>query len=160
MTEHQYGPPPQAPQPPPRQAKVKKTKKWPWVLGLILAFGLGAAVGSAGKTTPASSSAAPTTVTVAAPVGGAVAPAQPPAAPAEPKTDFGDGTYLVGTDIAVGSYKSNGPREGGVGQCYWARLKDDSGSNIIANGFGAGATRVTVKKGEYLQVTGCDFTKA
>jgi hypothetical protein len=67
--------------------------------------------------------------------------------------------YLVGTDIAAGSYKASGPRPGGIGDCYWARLKDDSGSNIIANDLAAGATRVTVKNGEYLEVKGCDFIK-
>ena len=44
--------------------------------------------------------------------------------------------------------------------CYWARLKDDSGSNIIANNAGQGAARLTVKAGEYLQITGCDWTRA
>lgn len=149
---------------PPAAAKAKKPRRWPWILGILAAFGLGAAVGSAGNSpapAPAAASAVPTapaSATVAAPA--TQQPATQPAAPAEPKTEFGDGTYLVGTDIAVGSYKSTGPRPGGVGQCYWARLKDDSGANIIANNLGAGATRVTVKKGEYLQITGCDFTKA
>lgn len=151
----QYAPPP-AP-------RVKKPRRWPWVLGILAAFGLGAAVGSSGSS-PTAAPAASTSTTAGAPAPStAAAPAtQAPAtaAPDGPKTEFGDGTYLVGTDIAVGSYKSSGPRPGGVGQCYWARLKDDSGSNIIANNLGAGATRVTVKKGEYLQITGCDFTKA
>lgn len=145
--------------PPPAR---KKPRRWPWILGILAAFGLGAAVGGAGGSTPAPV-AASTSAVATAPAGSTAvaAPAtQQPAAAAGPKTDFGDGTYLVGTDIAVGSYKSSGPRPGGVGQCYWARLKDDSGANIIANNLGAGATRVTVKKGEYLQVTGCDFTKA
>jgi hypothetical protein len=149
--------------PPPPATKAKKPRRWPWILGILAAFGLGAAVGSAGGSTPAPAGAGASTSAVA--TSPAHSTAAPPAttqaaAPAGPKTEFGDGTYLVGTDIAVGSYKSSGPRPDGVGQCYWARLRDDSGANIIANNLGAGATRVTVKKGEYLQITGCDFTKA
>lgn len=162
MTEQPYRPPTQAP--PPQQAKRRKPKRWPWILGIVLAFGLGTAVGSAGKTAPASTGAAPITVTS---VDGTSAPAAAPApaapaAPAGPKTEFGDGTYLVGTDIAVGSYKSNGPREGSIPNCYWARMKDDSGAlgSILANNSSQGATRLTVKKGEYLQIIGCDWTKA
>ena len=82
-------------------------------------------------------------------------------APAGPKTTFGDGTYLVGTDIAPGSYKTTGPRPSTVPNCYWARMKNDSGSlnSIIANDNTEGATRITVNNGEYLMVGGCDFTK-
>jgi hypothetical protein len=78
---------------------------------------------------------------------------------AGPKTAFSDGTYLVGTDIQPGSYKSSGPDTGGIGMCYWARLKDDSGSNIIANNVGDGPSRFTTKKGEYVEIAGCSFTK-
>ena len=76
-----------------------------------------------------------------------------PAAPPEPP-GLTDGTYLVGTDMEAGSYKS----PGGKG-CYWARLKDDSGQNIIANNLGDGPARFTAKKGEYVQISRCTFTK-
>lgn len=156
--QQQYPPAPA----PPRAPKAKKPRRWPWILGILAAFGLGAAVGGAGGSTPPAPAAASASAVATAPGHSTAAPpaTTEPAAPAGPKTEFGDGTYLVGTDVAVGSYKSSGPRPGGVGQCYWARLRDDSGTNIIANNLGAGATRVTVKKGEYLQVTGCDFTKS
>ncbi|MFD9963616.1 hypothetical protein [Amycolatopsis sp. NPDC058986] len=41
-------------------------------------------------------------------------------------------------------------------------MKNDSGSPdaIIANNITHGTARVTVGKGEYLQVSGCDFTRA
>lgn len=46
------------------------------------------------------------------------------------KTSFNDGTYIVGTDIQPGTYRSSG-REG----CYYARLSGFGGSTreIIAN---------------------------
>ena len=51
---------------------------------------------------------------------------------------FGNGTHLVGDDIAPGTYRA----PGGDG-CYWARLRGFGGTldDIIANGgFGANAT--------------------
>lgn len=74
--------------------------------------------------------------------------------PAGPLTTVTDGTYLVGTDMEPGSYKSAGSTG-----CYWARMKDDAGSNIIANNLGDGPARFTAKKGEYVQIARCTFTK-
>ncbi len=166
MTNPYPNQPPAYPPPPTPAPKAKKSKTWVWILGIVVAFVLGLSIGSSGNNTTTAGPA--TAVTATAPAGGAVtateksAPPAPPAA-AGPKTEFGDGTYKVGEDIAAGSYKSAGPREGSaVPNCYWARKKDDSGSldSIIANNGGAGATRITVKKGEYLEVSGCDFVKA
>jgi hypothetical protein len=46
------------------------------------------------------------------------------------KTSFGDGTYIVGTDIEPGTYKSSGQSG-----CYYARLSGFGGSldDILAN---------------------------
>jgi hypothetical protein len=165
-----YQPPAETPAPPAQPAKIKKSRKWPWVLGILVAFGLGAAVGGSGGSTPAVAPAASgsttTTVTAVAPAPApvtvtaqAAAPVAPPA-PAGPATSFGDGTFKVGTDIAAGSYKTSGPRDSAMPLCYWARLKDDSGSNIIANDNSQGPTRFTTKVGEYVQIAGCDFVKS
>ncbi len=165
MTQ-QY-PPQYQPQPPaPAQVKPRKPRKWPWVLGILVAFGLGAAVGSSGSSTPTASAPSPATVTQTVP-GAPSASANPTpaaqAAAAGPKTSFGDGTYLVGTDIAPGSYRTTGPRaDSPLPNCYFARAKDDSGSisSIEQNDNTQGAARVTVKNGEYLTITGCDWTKS
>lgn len=87
---------------------------------------------------------------------GPIAPPAP-AAPAGPLTTVSEGTYLVGTDMVAGSYKSAGSSTG----CYWARLKDDSGRNIIANDLvnGPGPARFTTKKGEFVKIGLCTFTK-
>lgn len=55
-----------------------------------------------------------------------------PPAPKGPATSFGDGTYLVGTEIAPGTYKTD--NKGGF--CYYERLSGVSGSfdDIITNG--------------------------
>ena len=93
-----------------------------------------------------------TTVAAAPPVTTA------PPAPTGPLTEFGEGTYKVGEDIAAGTYKS-----AGGDYCYWARLKNDSGDfgAIIANHIGSGPARVTVKKGEFLEVSGtCVYKKS
>lgn len=47
----------------------------------------------------------------------------PPPPPPGPKTSFGDGTYVVGTDVAPGVYQSAGPVDDGA--CYWKRVNGD-----------------------------------
>jgi hypothetical protein len=59
-----------------------------------------------------------------------VASADPPAPAPEPKTTIDhDGTFVVGTDIAPGTYSSPGPV--GSGTCYWKRTSPDG--DIIDN---------------------------
>lgn len=80
------------------------------------------------------------------------------AKPAGPLTTFGDGTYLVGEDIAVGSYRTPGPEKSSYSDmCYWSRKKNDSGEfeAIIANEIVRGPGRVTVKKGEFFETNSC-----
>lgn len=130
---------------------------------LVLGVTIGAAGGGSGTDSAASASSTPT-VTVSVPAEAAgPAPAEvtvtapaPPAktvqVPGPVKTVTApppgpavaipeDGTWLVGTDIKPGTYRSSD------GDCYWARLKDTSGDfdAIIANGNG-GNQVVTVKK--------------
>ena len=93
-------------------------------------------------------------------------PAQAPAAaaaPAGPGTAMGAGTYEVGPDIVPGRYKTQGSgREGFFGSCYFQRSRNDSGEfdSIISNDFFQGPGSVTVKKGEFLKLTGdCEWAK-
>ncbi len=55
-------------------------------------------------------------------------------------TSFGQGTFIVGTDMVPGTYRSQG------GSCYWARLSAFTGafSAIIANHYGSRGL-VTIK---------------
>jgi hypothetical protein len=57
------------------------------------------------------------------------------------KTSFSEGTYIVGTDIQPGTYRSSGQDS-----CYWSRLADftNGSSSIIANGNSATPTIVTI----------------
>jgi hypothetical protein len=41
-----------------------------------------------------------------------------PAKPAGPATQFGDGTYQVGVDVAAGRYKTPGPTDDLFKNCY------------------------------------------
>jgi hypothetical protein len=85
----------------------------------------------------------------------------PPASPVvavaaigEPDPYSADGTYLVGADIAPGTYRTKAPADG----CYWARLKGTSGSSgdIIANSFGSGWQVVTIASTDKaFKTTGC-----
>jgi hypothetical protein len=60
----------------------------------------------------------------------------------ESKTSFGEGTYIVGTDIEPGTYRNSGSSG-----CYFARLSDFTGglNSIIANGNTDDPTVVTIK---------------
>lgn len=61
------------------------------------------------------------------------------------KTRFGPGTFIVGTDIAPGTYRGRG------GSCYWARLRSFGGTlnSVIANGNGTGGSViVTINRGD------------
>jgi hypothetical protein len=82
--------------------------------------------------------------TARAPVQTIPVPAAPQAAPPGLATTFGAGRFIVGTDIAAGTYRSNGPS--GHLDCYWERLKDTNGGtdSIIANNLGKGPATVTI----------------
>jgi hypothetical protein len=82
---------------------------------------------------------------------------EPAEDPGPPAAMGGDGQYLVGEDVRPGTYRTLGAAESVFPNCYWARLSNASGefSAIIANGNVKGQTRVTVRKGEYFESTGC-----
>ncbi len=79
---------------------------------------------SSNTTTPVTQSSQPATTPTPQPT-----PAPP--APKSPATSFGDGNYVVSTDIQPGTYRT---RVGSPG-CYYARLSGFSGSmdEILAN---------------------------
>ncbi|MBV9142234.1 MAG: hypothetical protein JO115_15190 [Pseudonocardiales bacterium] len=71
-------------------------------------------------------------------------PASSPTLPPGLATTFGAGAFLVGTNIAPGTYHTTGPS--GHLDCYWERLKDANGgtNSIIANNLGRGPATVTI----------------
>lgn len=161
-----YGPPlpPQTPMPP----RGKRALAYISV-GLICLV-LGAAMGGGSSNNSDAKAAPAPTVTVSATVPAKADAARPAPAATVTKTAAaqpaqaadtapGDGTYLVGSDMAAGTWKTDGP-DGPL--CYWERAKDSTGdfSSIIANDNITGTGRVTVFKGETFKTTGCkDWTK-
>lgn len=84
-----------------------------------------------------------------------VPPADAPPAPPEPGTIPGDGTFLVGTDVEPGTYRSSGGDSYG---CYYARLSDTTGNfdAIITNGIGDGQSIVTIEPTDAaFETSGC-----
>lgn len=68
---------------------------------------------------------------------------------------IGVGTFVVGDDIRPGRYQA---RAGSGDVCYWARLRDDSGTSgaIIANGVTEGAASVTIQGSDgAFETSGC-----
>ena len=59
---------------------------------------------------------------------------------ADPNGPFGEGTFIVGTDVAAGTWRADGDASG----CFWTRLSGFSGGfdQIIANNFGANVVTI------------------
>jgi hypothetical protein len=170
-----FGPISQPPAP-----KRSRRKAWlTYGATALVAFSLGSGIGSAGAKNGTAAAAAPAdsakprpavTATVTAEAAPAPTVTETVTATAKPKktkrpgpsTSFaGDGEYLVGTDIASGTYKTAGPADSWG--CYWERAKDSSGDfdSIIANNNLQGSGRVTLRKGEVFKTNGCQkWTKA
>jgi hypothetical protein len=76
------------------------------------------------------------------PVATPAATAMPQPTPAGAASTFGDGTHIVGTDIAAGTYRNSS----GASGCYWERLSGFGGSldEILANGLSDDRQIVTI----------------
>jgi hypothetical protein len=84
--------------------------------------------------------------------------ASPVTQSAGPATAFGEGTYVVGTDIVAGTYHTSGLAPGGIG-CSWERLKDTSGEStaMIAFNYTHGPATVTISRSDgAFETSGCD----
>jgi|GEM_PF-751947 hypothetical protein len=79
------------------------------------------------------------------------------AATADPATTIpGDGTYVIGTDIAPGIYHTSG--SAGEIDCYWERDSnlDGTADSIIANNISSGPQTVRISASDAaFQTTGC-----
>lgn len=172
---------------PPAARRPSRRKTWlTHGLTALIALIIGAAIGGSGKSDSDGTAAHPANVPATSPVTSAPQSASPqatattarPDTSASPTTQAtapaasssalpaqqgpatsvrGEGQYLVGEEMDAGTYKTAGPADSVIPNCYWARNKDASGEfgAIIANGNVQGPTRVTVRKGEYFQTTGC-----
>lgn len=163
-----------APMPAPRPKK-KRTglKVVGGVIALAFAFGIGMSAANTPTKTVSTATGPATTVTATAtttaPAPAAQAPTQ--AAAVEPVTSgsWTSGTYQVvksasnANQISAGRLTTAGPDKSSLmPSCYWARTKDDSGDfkAIISNGNIQGPGSVTVKVGEFLELSGsCVWTK-
>ena len=66
----------------------------------------------------------------------------------------GSGLYVVGTDIAPGTYHTTG--DDGGGDCYWARLASTDTTNIIDNNNTTGPSTITIYSSDRaFQTEGC-----
>lgn len=72
----------------------------------------------------------------------------PPPTPVPKTTIETDGTYRIGTDIALGTYHSAGRSAEGESDCYWARLNSLNPTDIIANNISAGPQVVAIARSD------------
>ena len=146
----------QLPTTPAAPPAAKPRQNWPWFVGGIVIL-LYIISGGGEKSATSTVTTAEPPATVAPPA--AVAPPAPLAHPADLAPAFGDGTYVVGTDIVPDTYETTGPAAGGIGMCSWSRLKDTSGNfdSIFANGVQQGPTTVTISKTDgAFKTAGCN----
>ena len=68
------------------------------------------------------------------------------------------GTYLVGRDIAAGTYRGKAGA-GALDSCYWARLRGLSGEldDVIANDNATGQYFVSIQRTDYAFRTNCEI---
>lgn len=80
--------------------------------------------------------------------------------PSETISDFGPGTYLVGRDIAAGTYRGQAGTDV-MESYYWARLSGVSGDmgDVLANDNATGSFFVAVNAADYALHTGCALKK-
>ena len=167
-TQPEWGPPPQQPPPqrpagewgapPPPKPPTDKppTDKPPWWRRTwVVATGtffLGAIIGTAGANdqpqvqvrTVTVTSIVTSLVTPATTVGvttTAPATTRAPVTTAAPR-EWTEGIYEVGREIPVGTYKTSG---GGGDNCYYARLRSDATTDIIANNNSTGPMTMRVR---------------
>lgn len=105
--------------------------RWTFAVTLVVVAGPAAACAA-----PYPIGAGPTTTVTRyiTPAPSVAAPAIPVSAPNTMPTD---GTYLVGTDIAPGTYKSAASHANNSSYCKWSRLSDLSGTSTAETATGA-----------------------
>jgi hypothetical protein len=118
------------------------------------AFGAAFAVllaGCGGTTTTVASTVTQTETMTVQPTVTETVTYTPPPPPGPKSTMVGDGTYVVGSDIVAGTYRSTG----GSG-CYWARLSSLSTNDIIDNNLSSGPQTVEIMPSDKAFLTkGC-----
>lgn len=72
----------------------------------------------------------------------------PPPGPVPKTTMDTDGTYRVGTDIVLGTYRSAGRSAEGESDCYWARLHSLNPTDIIENNISVGPQVVAILRSD------------
>lgn len=155
---HPFAPPPAARPPVTKRSGLKIAVGAGCAL---VVFGLGVTVGGGSKKdgakparTGTGTVTAKTAQAAAEKAGRTTGPTTQAAAPA---TTVSQGSYLVGKDIAAGTYRTGGPAASDAPLCYWARAKDAGGAmaGVLANGTPKGPARVTVSTGETFETHGC-----
>lgn len=115
---------------------------------IAIAGTLGALAGCGGTDHPAATTVTSTMPPVTHTVTVTAAPPPPPG----PKTTVpANGTFLINTDIAPGTYRTDGGNS-----CYWARLRSLNTNDVIDNSVGDGQQVVAILPTDTAFVTrGC-----
>lgn len=129
----------------------KRKKVWPWIAGAAVVALLALVATCAGILTNASN---PVSVTVTS---DPVAPQEQTGQKAS-KTDIGEGEWLVGKDVAPGTYRTTGADDSAVPLCHWVVWTNDNKNEAGPSGLVDKSNqpgRVALKKGNVFETSGC-----
>lgn len=136
----------------------RRNSRLPWVIGalaLLILLGCGGMAMLMSPYQPPEKVDQPIVTPATAPT---------PKAPSRPKAQaeksISEGGYLVGTDLAPGTYRAPGAKRGSIIMCYWeVRPGGDPDGKISAQGLTGSVTEpgnVKLRKGDYFKTNGCE----
>ncbi len=170
------GTPPRPPEPPASGGPSWYQRRWvlATIVGVII-FIIGASIGAAGGKTKTKTVASPAVTTTATETTTMPVPGPTKTVATTTVKDIvkvtttytppvvtafaGDGTFLVNSQVAPGTYESDGPSTAdGIGECsYSVNAKGSGIGAIIDNGNTSGQTVIQVPASAYTVMTqGCD----
>lgn len=129
----------------------KKRRVWPWVFALVVLVMCGGGFAAIASNMGDSSDSV------------VITPQDTVSTKATPKRSASpdmiqEGTWIVGTDVKPGKYKTLGAADSQIPMCYWDVRTGSETGEIIAQGVKDKANAqglVTLKKGQYFTTSGC-----
>jgi len=139
-----------------QQPPVRRKKVWPWVIAasvaalLILVALCAGLLGATGHDDPP---------TLNTPTAESVAGNKPkPTTAPKPVNGVDEGEWLVGEDVAAGTYRTDGALDSAIPVCIWTVWTNDDKADVVAVGSADKANqpgRVVLKKGQVFSTSGC-----
>ncbi len=136
----------------PTPAPPRRRKVWPWILGAGFVALVALVALCAGLLSSASKAPAVWTTPTATQAPAVVSTGS------KGNNTIAEGEWLVGKEVAAGTYRTAGAADSAVPLCHWAVWTDDSKTEAVAIGVANKPQqpgRVVIKKGQVFETSGC-----